>query len=201
MIFNLYIGESEGETPIIFFYKYNLSLDKWFIILEPYGNFDIGRSKSAVFMINDNIISAGGSIWSYASYASIYMVNYNTTYEATTEIGSLPASTHHGASAYYKNKIYIHGGGYSFGDLPLSSLVKNDLIVIDLNEKCERSEDICINSCSKGTYYKNEDCIICPIGSYSDTIGSTSCSKCKAGYFSDTIGAETSKTCKPCPYG
>jgi hypothetical protein len=39
------------------------------------------------------------------------------------------------------------------------------------------------------------------MGSYSDTIGSTSCSKCKAGYFSDTIRAETSKTCKPCPYG
>jgi hypothetical protein len=63
------------------------------------------------------------------------MGNYNTTYEDTTEIGSLPDNTYHGASAYYKSKIYIHGGGYRFGDLPLSSLVKNDLILIDLNEK------------------------------------------------------------------
>ncbi|NBU05237.1 MAG: hypothetical protein EBT39_02655, partial [Sphingobacteriia bacterium] len=29
MIFKVYIGEAEGETPIVFFYECNLYLQKW----------------------------------------------------------------------------------------------------------------------------------------------------------------------------
>jgi hypothetical protein len=80
-------------------------------------------------------------------------------------------------------------------------MVKNHLIVINLNDKCEGPDDFCISDCSKGTYHQKEGCKLCPKGSYSDKTDIESCSLCRAGYFSDIIGAETSKTCKPCPVG
>jgi hypothetical protein len=36
IIFKVYMGETEGEAPIQFIYEYNLSLDKWFTILEEH---------------------------------------------------------------------------------------------------------------------------------------------------------------------
>jgi hypothetical protein len=156
-IFKVYTEETEGENPTAFIYEYNLSIDKWFPIIHEYISYEIGRSKAAVFMIDDKLISAVGSIWSYTSYMTIWMLEEPFNEGEDIYIGDLPAPTYYGASTYYKNKIYIHGGGYSFGNLPTRGLVKNDLIVIHLNEECEGEEDICIDSCSKGTYYKNNN--------------------------------------------
>jgi hypothetical protein len=198
-IFKVYLGETEGESPLAFVYEYNLHLNKWSVILEASINDTIGKSKSAIFMIQDEIIVAGGSTWSYGAFKSIYILTGN--FEERIDIGVLPTPVFYGASAYYKNKIYIHGGGGSFDELPLKSKVKNDLIAIQLNEKCDSSDDFCISKCSKGTYYKHGECHLCAKGSYSDRIGSEKCDLCMAGYFSDIIGAETLKACKPCSYG
>ncbi len=199
--FKVYTGETEGKTNISFIYEYNLAIDKWRTIQDWAIDPQIGRSKAAVFMINDTIISAGGIIMNFASFSTIFTLNVKSPEEPPAEVGSLPTNTFYGASIYYKNKIYIHGGGYSFGDLPLSSIVTNDLIVINLNEECEDSEGFCTDDCSKGTAFSSEGCDLCPMGSYSDIIGSKRCEPCEVGYFSDIMGAETSKTCKPCPYG
>jgi hypothetical protein len=195
MIFKVYMGETSGEIPVSFIYEYNIATNTWIKILwEGY----IPRSKGTIFMINDNLIIAGGREWNYSSYRDIIIHNMKSNHIYSD---NLPIYNYFGASAYYKNKIYIHGGGYSFGYLPLQSIVKNDLIVINLNENCEGSNDVCISDCSKGTYFNNGDCNLCPKGSYSNKLGSTSCDMCSAGYFSDIIGAETSKACKPCPNG
>jgi hypothetical protein len=199
MIFKVYMGETEGETPFKFISEYNLSLNNWSSTLEASVDDSYGKSKAATFMIEDNLIIAGGSTWNYQSSRYIKVLNLNSL--EIVQVGELPAHTYYGASVYYKNKIYIHGGGYSFGDLPLSRIVKNDLIIIHLDQQCEGSQDFCIPECSKGTYFKNGSCHLCSEGSYSNKIGSNSCEMCKAGYFSDIIGAETSKACKPCPYG
>jgi hypothetical protein len=199
IVFKVYMGEAEGESPVEFLYEYNIEKDRWTEILELDISTALGNSKSAVFMIGNTIINAGESSWNYKSRSSISALNLEWS-DAIT-VGHLPDNTYYGASVYYKNSIYIYGGAYSFGNLPLRSIVKNNLIVINLNEKCEGSEDLCISDCSKGTYHENEGCSLCPKGIYSNKVGSNSCSLCRAGYFSDIIGAETAKACKPCPYG
>jgi hypothetical protein len=156
MIFKVYMGETESVAPLAFIYEYNLILDKWDKILYQDGSFDLGRSKEAVFMINEKLIYAGGSAWKSYSFDSINMLEKPYKEDNLTHIGRLPSFTYYGASVYYKNKIYIHGGGYSFGYLPIGKIVINDLVVINLNEKCEDSEDHCIATCSKGTYFKDE---------------------------------------------
>jgi hypothetical protein len=198
ILFKVYMGEAEGESPLSSVYEYNIHLNKWSVILEASINDTISISKSAIFMIEDKMIIAGGSMWGYGTYEDIYILKNGFTEKIV--IGALPMPVFHGASAYYKNKIYIHGGGGSFGELPLKSTVKNDLIIIQLNEECDNYDEICMSKCSKGTYYKSGECHLCAKGSYSDRIGSEKCNLCMAGYFSDTIGAETVKACKPCPY-
>jgi hypothetical protein len=199
LIFKIYMGQTEGNTPTTNLYEYNIGLDRWTEILEPSIDVSISRSNSAAFMIDNTVINAGGNAWDYVSYDVIQAQKLE--WNEAKIVGRLPSNTYYGASVYYKNKIYIHGGAYSFGVLPLSNIVKNHLIVINLNDQCEGPDDFCISDCSKGTYHQEEVCKLCPKGSYSDNTDSESCSLCKAGYFSDIIGAETSKTCRPCPFG
>jgi hypothetical protein len=199
LIFKVYMGETEGDNPTALLYEFNIALGRWTQILEPDIISNLKNSKSAAFMIDNTIINAGGNAWNTFSYSTIVARKFE--WNESKVVGSLPSNTYYGASVYYKNKIYIHGGAYSFGDLPLSNIVKNNLIVINLDDECEGTDDLCISDCSKGTYHRNGKCDICPKGSYSDKTDSESCSLCRAGYFSDIIGAETSKTCKPCPAG
>jgi hypothetical protein len=108
LIFKVYMGETIGEAPISFIYKYNLVLDKWFTILESKLYEIMSKSKSAIFMINDHMIYAGGSIWNYRSYQSIKVQNLKSN--EVTEVGNLPEYTYYGASVYYKNNIYSWWG-------------------------------------------------------------------------------------------
>ena len=85
--------------------------------------------------------------------------------------------------------------------MSLFSIPTNDLIVIELDDGCEESFTFCASTCSKGTYFKDGECIPCAKGSYSDEIGPGECKLCEAGYFSDTVGADNENFCKPCPYG
>ncbi len=67
------------------------------------------------------------------------------------------------------------------------------------NSKCYTCEE---NICPLGTY--GEDCTPCPVGSYSDTVGASSCKDCPAGYKSKSgvTGATSMEAaCEPCPEG
>jgi hypothetical protein len=199
MIFKVYMGENDGESPIAFIYEYNLATNKWKAIQELSYDYRIARSKAATFMIKDNLIVGGGSLWNYWAREYIDILNISTG--EVKRSSYLPENIYYGASTYYKNKIYIHGGGDNFGALPLKNMVKNDLVVIELDKECDPHPNMCIFECSEGTYKESESCHSCPAGSYSYEIGSDSCLLCSAGYFSQVIGAETERACKPCPYG
>lgn len=193
------MGETDGELPNAFLSEYNLNTHKWLSIITPSYEEGLSRSKSAVFMINDKLLVAGGIEGNYGTFKKIDILDVNTG--KITRIGDLPNNTYYGASVFYKNKIYIHGGGYSFGWLPLRDIMLNDLIVIELNQDCDSIDSICLSDCSKGTYSKGSECYLCPVGSYSETVGSEPCIKCPSGYFSDIKGADSSRACKPCTGG
>jgi hypothetical protein len=124
------MGEAEGESPVEFLYEYNIETDRWTENLELDISTALGYGKSAVFMIGNTIKNAGGSSWNYKTHNNISALNLEWS-DAIT-VGYLPANAYYEASVYYKNSIYIHGGAYSFGNLPLRSIVKNNLIVINL---------------------------------------------------------------------
>jgi hypothetical protein len=197
-IFHVYMGETYSENSISFLYEYNITLDTWYAVKEEVYD-DYSRSKGTVFMIKDIMLIAGGNNLNTVSTDTIDIFDKKTL--EFKQIGNLPDFIYYGASAYYKNKIYIHGGGDNFGKLPLKGTVRNDMLVIEMSDECGKSELICISECSRGTYFKEGSCHKCPAGSFSEDIGSLDCEKCPSGYFSDIIGAETRRVCRPCPYG
>jgi hypothetical protein len=196
--FQVYMGEMEG-VPTSFLYEYNLKFKKWTEKKSSILDIRISRSQTSSFIINNKLVVIGGVESNYIAFNEIKVLNLDTGEVKT--IGYIPEYSYYAASTFYKNKIYIHGGGYSFGSLPYRDIKKNNLIVINLNEDCEIISDSCIPECSKGTYNNNGECEICPAGSYSDTIGAESCKLCPIGYFSDVKGADSSETCKLCTNG
>lgn len=67
------------------------------------------------------------------------------------------------------------------------------------NITCYSCED---NICPLGTY--GEDCTPCPVGSYSDTVGASTCKGCPVGYRSKagvTGATSQAAACEPCPEG
>ena len=118
------------------------------------------------------------------------------------------------SAVFYKDSIYVFGGGYGISSLKLSSSVSNQLYKINTNNNdsirlgCSPGtiSPYCI-PCPAGTYFNNTECLPCPYGRYSTTIASTSirfCLPCDAGYYSDVAGVTHCKECSPyayCPIG
>lgn len=197
-VFRVYMGETKNEYSVSFVYEYNLKTDTWSIIKKSDSNVT-WLVKSSVYMIDDTVLELGGTYQNYYSYKYIYILNTKTQDLKLFEM--LPRESYYAASAFYKDKIYIHGGALSFNWLPLRDYAINDLIIVELNENCESEGSVCIQSCSKGTYFDGDKCCICPAGSYSDRIGSKDCNLCPRGYYSDYKGADSAWSCKPCPNG
>lgn len=105
MLFQVYMGENDGESPIAFIYEYNLSTNVWTTIQEPSYDYRIARSKAAIFMIKDQLILAGGSLWNYFSQNYIDILDVKSG--QVNRVNYLPANTFYGASAYYLSLIHI----------------------------------------------------------------------------------------------
>lgn len=197
-IFRTYMAETEGENSITYIYNYNIYSHTWSTVRK--GDIsDLLPTKSEAYLLNDKFILIGGSLQSTFSYKEVYAIDINTGEVSMS--ARLPHENFYAASVFYKDKIYIYGGAESFAWLPLRDNVKNDLIILELNQDCDEDSNKCISICSKGTYYAQGECNLCSAGSYSDTIGSSSCKLCSKGYSSTTIGADSVETCVPCPNG
>jgi hypothetical protein len=199
ILFQVYMGEKNGGSPTSFFYQYNLSANQWTRIRDiTEGSDKIARSKTAAYKILDKLVIAGGVKRDSESHSDINILDVRTG--RITYLGNLPSHTFYGASMYYKDKIYIHGGAYSFGNLPLKDIAKHDFVVIDLDSNCETEKTTCISGCSKGAYFYEGDCRVCPPGTYSDIDGSDFCNPCPSGFYSDIRGGDSIRVCKRCPY-
>jgi hypothetical protein len=198
-IFRVYMGETEGEKALTFIYEYYLNTNQWNVI-KPAETNDMSVIKAGFYLFDDKLIAVGGCSQNAYSYNGVYVMDLTT--EVVSTATYLPQETFYAASVFYKDKIYIHGGAESYSWLPLRENVKNDLIVIELNHDCDEEPNICIPTCSKGTYYSQQGtCNACAPGSYSDTMGSNSCKVCSKGFVSRIKGADSITACKPCPIG
>ena len=96
------------------------------------------------------------------------------------------------ASVYYKNSLYLFGGGNAQKDgAIMSGRSVNRFYTINFPDL----------PCSVGTYFDNDECIPCPKGTYKDTYGPEECVQCSRGMYNEEIGATNIKACIPCPEG
>ncbi|OMJ75810.1 hypothetical protein SteCoe_24991 [Stentor coeruleus] len=101
--------------------------------------------------------------------------------------------------AYYKDQIFSFGGGFNQGSNPIFSIGTYNFYTIDMKEICSSCN--CTALCSKGTYTKDNQCIECERGHYSEIMGSTSCTPCPPGTFNSNYGSSSYRQCYPCPEG
>ncbi len=195
VIFETYLGESVGRQALSSIYSYNVSTKVWTYIRE-HSNDVFSKSQTATLYIDNKLLVAGGAFWSFRANDEIYI--YDSDKRIHQKVGNLPRKTYNAASVFYKNKLYIYGGGASFNRLPLSKIPVNDLIVIEFDDYCSDRPTFCKESCSPGTHYRNDSCITCSEGFYSKNIGSSVCTPCPKGYFSDKESADSEIFCKPC---
>jgi N-acetylneuraminic acid mutarotase len=196
VIFETYLGETIGKKPINAIYQYNYSFNTWTEIKENSFETTI-RSQASALHFGSQLLVAGGSFRAYqvSNQISIYDI---TTNEYTLS-AELPFHLYNAASVYYKNKLYIHGGGANFNDLPLTDIPINHLVVVDLDDECTQNQEFCISKCSPGTYFTNGECKACSEGTFKESIGAEECTKCRVNFYSDTEGADFIRFCKPCP--
>jgi N-acetylneuraminic acid mutarotase len=199
IMFETYLGETVSRLGLSGIYRYNLSTNAWTSI-KPENEDKFRASQSAALYLEGKLLVAGGAFTDYFCKNDIFIYDIKT--KTTKKLDQvLPYMAYNGASVFYKNKLYIHGGGASFQRLALPDIPTNNLIVIDLEDEWNDTLEISNTICSPGTHYDNESCIPCPMGTYQDDNGNKECKKCSAGFYSDTEGADSIRFCKPCSQG
>jgi hypothetical protein len=203
IIFETYMGESKNGLPISSVYRYYHSTKSWKKVRPSLQSDIFTRTAAAAYLINDLLLVAGGREWEYVAHVDAFVLNITDSSYPQTALNSifLPEFTYNAASVYYKNKLYIQGGAASYGYLPMHDIPKNQLIVIEMDDECDVLPGLCEKTCSRGTYYADNTCKSCPVGTFSDKIGSTECEKCRIGHYSDTKGADSIRFCKYCDSG
>jgi hypothetical protein len=200
IIFETYMGETKNGTPISSVYRYYHNTKTWQQV-RPFQFDKFIRTAAPAYLMNDLLLVAGGREWEYVAHIDAFILNVTDSSQTALKSINLPEFTYNAASVYYKNKLYIQGGAASFGYLPMHDIPKNQLIVIEMDDECDELPGLCEKTCSPGTYYTNNTCRSCPVGTFSDKISSTECEECSIGHYSDTKGADSIRFCKPCEYG
>jgi hypothetical protein len=192
--YRVFQGETPGGYNSLSLYEYDYKSQTWTRLIDQ-GSTLNSASKGSSYYMQNKLISIGGNIWGQYAKNEIVFTDIET---GTSEVkGYLPSRYYGGDSVYFKDKIYIFGGGGTFSSFPIQSQVNNQLLVVEFNSDCQNQSE-CIFKCSAGSYEKDGSCISCPAGSYSSQSGQKSCIPCPAGLFSNLSGADSPKDCLPC---
>jgi hypothetical protein len=191
-IIQIFTGETLGSLPSTLIYEFNYNTKLW-RKLPVYIDIVYSRSKAPSVILNDKIIVAGGEQLNRYARSHIYTLDLNT-YQFEI-IGSIDFRIYNAGFVYFNDKIYVQGGGASFGDVSLNSIPTNNLYTMKLNH-----EDSTQWPCSRGSHMSNNECHGCPVGTYNEEIGS-SCLPCPSGYFSDILSSDSIRNCLPCREG
>jgi len=180
--FNVLTGSKSNGASISEVWTYYPSEDKWTKLSSEKSLYD--QSEAAIEKVSEySFISLGGIYWTFTPKTSIFSFS-NQKWEKE---GSLDFYFFSGASSYFGNSIYIHGGGSSVRNIARNEMASPDFFKIS-NDSWK---------CSPGTY-QQEGCTICPKGTYNDQFDQTACLKCPKGTSNSKLGAID---CLLCPQG
>ena len=92
------------------------------------------------------------------------------------------------------NSIYSFGGAGS--DWIDGSLIRNHASNVFIKYYLGGEFE-----CSKGTYKENGECVLCPRGTYKNTVGDQACELCTPGTENPEEGSDHPQFCKACDKG
>lgn len=197
--FLVFFGESTGVKAQSGVYSLNLTEKKWTKVRGRFYD-PISRSEASAVLLDNRVLLAGGHEAGTTAHSEIYDLDLVT--DQYTLIGNLPKNSFSASMVYYEDKLFIHGGGYSFSTLSIRNIPTNDFYVIQLNEQCDLTKEFCNWPCSKGSFLNSTlDCEACSPGHFSDELGALECKACSAGYYLPDSSADSSIQCKPCDRG
>ena len=107
-----------------------------------------------------SIIIANGSLWNTEAYHDIYIIDLDSN--SIEHKYDLDWNTYAESSVYYKNSLWVFGGGDAESDGAIrKSRSTNRFYKINFLDM----------PCSIGTFKQDNECIPCAKGTYKDTDG------------------------------
>lgn len=193
IVIYVYFGRTYGDTPLSCIYKYNLGTKTWVEVRKNTYEVTLSRTRSIIIKFNEKLLIIAGEQWSTRVLNDIVEMNYKTG--EYKKVGNLPFGIYNSAGVYFKDKVYIFGGGSSFGLTLLINSTRNLFLEISMNKECG---DNCNWPCSLGSYRTEFGCQTCPQGYYSNSLGDDFL-PCPEGTYGNTKGADSIRQCYPCP--
>jgi hypothetical protein len=199
-------GQDENGTPLsmivsVSFNIYNTEkIGKAVSLGDTYEL--VNWASAGILPMNKWYMILGGSQRSLYSSRYVYMVNY-------TEHDNIAFNLMHDIDETHKY-MYDHDVEQFLGDFYVGysgtayAYMMQKLPIISQFYKVSPSNDseIAFFPCSTGTMFdENENCVLCPLGSYQENIGATDCTLCPPGTYSKDIAASSIFQCFPCKFG
>ena len=186
------LGKARSDEPRGSVHYFDLRENRWFTVL-PNDKSSKKRSEATVLKLDDEVFVLGGTIWNLQGYGTFFSINLkNLEYTDYQEIQDVSFGA---AYVYFKDSLYVHGGGSSSGSAIRNKIPSNTFFKINIRSIRK------VTKCSPGTYESFGECSLCPPGTFSFAFGVTECELCPAGTFNPYYGASSVYECKPCYEG
>jgi len=204
--FTVLTGAKSNGASVSEVWTYYPSEEEWVKLSKETSEYD--HSEGAIEQVSEDLfISLGGVYWNFNPNKHIF--SFSSENGHWTNIGSLDSYLFSGASAYFGNSIYVHGGGSSVRNIARNQKASGDFFkVSEESWKCSAGtqyQEGC-SICPKGTYNPmfGGQCLKCPKGTSSSRLGAVYCFLCPQGSYMDEEGGSLCKDCnhlQSCPLG
>lgn len=190
--FYITTGELASGNPNADIYRYDYKHKSWEYAYKSvsFGSFNVARAAATNF--ENYLVLIGGEQYFITTHKTIYLVDLDAETVVPVLIGYLDDPVYGAEAAYFKNSVYLFGGGDHIAQLAQTKIFKNSLYMISVDET-----DNFTWPCSIGTI--GQKCTVCPSGNYFNN--STSCNKCRQGTFYNSIAGGSKFECYPCMFG
>ena len=191
--FYVMFGRKPTDEPLGSVYYFDIATSKWYEVFNNGYNYMRNRERASIAKIKNQVFVLGGTTWTLQAYDTFFSLNLDTL--NYTDYPPLEEVSYSGASVYFRDSLFVHSGGSTYGGslrtfIPVNSFKRFDLSTLENKTLC-----------SPGTFRTQEKCSICPIGTFASDYESSYCTQCEPGTYNPYTGATSIYQCKPCPYG
>ena len=205
------MGQTKTKEPLGQVYYFNLKTLAWQKVFDEGYNEFLNRASASVVKLQNEVFVLGGKVWDtlvFSSFFSLDLDNSEYTYHLDFDQVVFGA-----AYVYYKDYLYVHGGGSSAETAPETVSRSASESASDSASRGGIRKYIPTNSfkrihmrtltkeplCSPGTFENQGTCSVCPKGTFSSVYGAHSCTKCPSGTYNTFEGSNSIYQCRPCP--